>query len=96
MDLFVRVSGDPKVIVLIFSFEYLIRAVLLPARLTSHSCSVSNRMFIHDSITIVPKSRQSGFRLNLNRGHRYDSNIFNCIHISCLRRVNLKSKYTVP
>jgi hypothetical protein len=43
---------------------------------------------------IVPNSRQHGFRLKFNterpRGHRYDINIFNCIYISHLRRINLK------
>jgi len=51
MNRFVSVSGHPTVIDVISSFEYLVTAVLLPASLTSHGCSVSERMFIHDSIS---------------------------------------------
>jgi len=57
MNRFLRVSRDTKVIDVIFSFEYLITVVLLPASVTSHGCTVSKRMFIHD--TISDSSQQS-------------------------------------
>jgi hypothetical protein len=50
MNCFVRVSGYSKVIDVIFSFESLIIAILLPAGRIPHGCSVSQPMFIHDSI----------------------------------------------